>query len=70
MSSEAEAVFQDPSDLSFSGFVRDIIQIALGIGVVEIDRRGNDLMGQRLQTDDEFDPSRGSEQMTHLTLGA
>ena len=70
LAAESEAVRQRDVDRGFTSSMRDIIEIAVGIGIVEIDRRRSDTVAYRQQADDRLDAPRGRDQMTHHALGA
>ena len=70
MAAEAEAVFQDAAELPLAGFVGHVIQIALGIGVVQIDRGRHDLVLEGERARHKLHAARCSEQMTELALRA
>ncbi len=44
MPAEAEAVAHGVGDLVVAGFVRDVVQIAFGIGVVQVDGGGDEIV--------------------------
>ena len=69
MAAEAEGVIEDGVDLHFAGFVRGVIQVARGIGVIQIDGGRNDAVLDRLDADDAFDRAGGAEHVAQSTLG-
>ncbi len=55
--------------LPLSWLIRRVIQIAIGIGRLQVDRWRNHMVQQRLHGDHQFDASAGSESMSQLALG-
>ena len=51
-------------------FVRDVVEVALRVGVVEVDRRRQDPVADRQQADDRLDAPGSRDQVAHHALGA
>ena len=50
--------------------VRDVVEVAVGPGILEVDRRGHDAVPDRKQADDRLDAAGRGDQVAHHTLGA
>lgn len=70
MSAEAEAVFHGTANPHPPRFVRYVIQIALGIRMIEVDGWRRDLSFQSLNAEHRLNPAGCSQQMSQLTFGA
>ena len=70
MSAEAEAVGHHGVDASFSGHVRDVVEVAPFAWVVKIDRGRKHAFVNGQGRDDELDAARGTQCMAELALGA
>ncbi len=55
--------------LRVAGLVGDVIQIALGIGVVEVDRGGDQIALDGQGADDGFDAAAGAQEVAQFALG-
>ena len=53
-----------------AGLVGDVVEVAVGVGVVEVDRRRQDAVADRQQADDRLDAAGGGDQVAHHALGA
>ena len=58
---EAERVGQGGTHGHFPGLARDVVQAALGVGVLEVDRRGQDPCRHGVNTKDRLDRSGGTK---------
>src|SRR5579885_1974870 len=67
---ETETVGQRHLDRLLAGHVRDIVQVALGVRVIQVDRRRHDPVAHRQQADDRLDTAGGGDQVPHHALGA
>ena len=70
MTAKAEAVRHHVGERFASGFVGNVVEIAVGIGIFEVDRGGHDLTLEGQDRDHELDPTRGPQQVSQLALGA
>src|SRR5579863_6410003 len=70
LTTEAEAVRQRRVDLGRAGLIGNIVQVALGIGSLVIDRRGQHIVANRQQTGDGFNAAGCGDQMAHHALDA
>src|SRR5437870_2771048 len=70
VAAEAEAVRQDFTHPNDAGRVRDVIEVAVGVGRVEVDRRGQDAVLEAQATGDGLDAAAGPEQVADHALGA
>ena len=70
MTAKAEAVRHHVGERFASGFVGNVVEIAVGIGVFEVDRGGHDLTLEGQDRDHELDPTRGPQEVSQLALGA
>ena len=70
MTTEAETVRQDMLQPQSARFVRDVVQIAFGVLIIEINRRWSDLILQRQRRDNELDAPRRHQNVTQLKLEA
>src|SRR6266478_5157415 len=70
LSAKAETVAQNVADALFSGNIRDVIEVTLGIRGLVIDRRRQNPAPHRHHADNEFSrPGRG-DQVAHHALAA
>src|SRR5438067_13106 len=60
---EAEGVGKGVTNLHRTRFVRDVVEVAGGVGVVEVDRRRRDLVLDRQRGDARFEAAGSAEQM-------
>ncbi len=67
---EAEAVAHHRAELAFPRRVRRVVQIAIRIGRVVVDRRRADVVLERLHADHQLHAAAGAQQMAELALGA
>ena len=70
MAAEAEAVGHHAIDDGFAGDVGDIIEIAKFVGIIEVDRRRQDIGMNRQRRGDQLDAAGSAEQVAELALGA
>src|SRR5215217_659119 len=68
--SEAEAVAQCVLDVGGATDLRDVVQIAAGIGRVEVQRRWQPLLLESERGDRQLDRTRGAERMPVVRLRA
>ena len=54
----------------FAGRVGDVIQVALGVGRLVVDRRRQHVVADRQQADDQLGGAGRGDQMPHHALGA
>src|SRR4029077_6672238 len=66
---EAEGVRKRQLDVELAGALRDVIEVALGIRVLEVDGRGRAPLFDRFHRDDRLDGSGGPQQVAHHRLG-
>ena len=52
---EAERVGNDDPDVGLAGFVRDVVEVALGVGRVVVDRRRQHALVDRERAEDRLD---------------
>ena len=69
MTAESKTIGNDPVDAHFTRFVRNVVEIAIGIWVIEVDRGRNQSMQKSQNRDDKFDAARRPQQMSQLALG-
>ena|SRR5438552_3002337 len=69
MTTKAKGIIDYRVDLEFSRGVRDIIQIAFRIRLIEIDGGRHDLFFNRLDTDGHFDGAGSAEHVASRALG-
>ena len=70
VATETEAVLENVIDRTRPGLTRNVIEITIGVGVVEIDRGRNDLVLQRHHAGSHFDSPGGPQQVPQLALAA
>ncbi len=70
MTTEAKAVAHRIVDLALDRLVGRVIQIAVGVGSLIVDRGRNRLRFDRLAQDHRLDAAAGTERMPKRTLGA
>ena len=63
MAAEAEAVGEDAVDFHPAGFVRDVIEVTLRVGIVEVDGWWSTLVDERQDGNHELHPAGCAEQM-------
>ncbi len=69
MAAEAEGIAQGGIDLALAGLVGHVIEIALRIGIIEIDRGREKIRLDRLDAGDEFHRTGRAEEVTRHRLG-
>lgn len=70
LATEAERIIEGDSDLGFTGLVGDVVEVAFGIGIFEIDGWRQDAIAHGQQADDHFRDTGGSDQVSHHAFGA
>jgi len=70
MATESEAVRHHHVDVRIAGDVWRVVEIAVRIGVLEVDRGRDHAPEQGQGTDDQFDAAAGSERVPQLALRA
>src|SRR5258707_6767293 len=68
-SAEAEGIGKRMLDAHWTGMVRDIVQIAFGVGCGVVGGRRRDLIANRQYRDARFEPSRAAQQMPRHRFG-
>ncbi len=69
MAAKTEAVAHGNRDFSVARFVGDEIQIAPFIGIVQVDRRRDEIALDRQSRDDGFNAAAGAQEMAQFALG-
>ena len=64
VTAEPEGVIQRHPDFALAGFVRDVIQVALGVGFIEIDGRRGNVITNRKDAENSLDRSGSAQQMS------
>ena len=67
---KSKAIAQDMPAAGVAGFVRDVVEIAIAVGRLVVDRRRQSPVAQGHQADDQFSHTGGREQMARHALGA
>src|SRR5262249_30086606 len=70
MAAEAEAVGDGTAHALLAGPIRHVVEVALRVGLVEVDRRVNHPLPDGQGAGDEFHAAAGAEQMADHALGA
>jgi hypothetical protein len=70
VATEAEAIRDDTIDLDLACNMGNVVEIAIRVRVVEVDRWGQNAAVYRKCRRDQLDSSRGSEHVAQLALGA
>src|SRR5438045_9093584 len=67
---ESKTVGEGEVAASFAGGVGDVIEVAVGVGVLVVDRRRQNVIANREQADDRLRGPGGGNQVAHHALGA
>ena len=70
MAAEAEAVGHGRVEACARGLVRRVVQVAVRVGVLEVDRRRNHAVANRQHGEHQLDAAAGAQQVAQLALGA
>ncbi len=57
-------------NLPLAGLIGRVVEIALGIGIVQVDRRRNQAVAQRQNGEHQLHAAAGAQQVAQLALGA
>lgn len=69
MPAESEGVVEGHFDFGFARFMRDVIEVAVGIGIVQIDRRRHNTIANGEGAGGHFDGAGCSEGMAGHRFG-
>ena len=69
MSAEAQRIGNGNVQVHLEWVVGCVVKVALGVGFVQTDGRGNDVVIQCHHTDDELDGTSSTEGVTHFRFG-
>ena len=69
VAAETEGVIDNGVDREFARDFRDVIQIALRIGIFQVDRRRGDVRFHRFEADGHFHSTGGTEHVAGRALG-
>ncbi len=70
MTAEPERITHGPANPHIPGLVGHVVQVALRIGIVEVDGRGNGSMVHAHDCSHQFHAATGTEEMTDGGFGA
>lgn len=69
MSSESKGIIHDGLDLLLPGFLGDVVEIAIGVRVFEVNGGGEDVGFECFKADSHFHGAGGPEQMAEAGFG-